>query len=159
MKKVLLILIVVVAIGITGCTSAPMINPSERTQMRTRTMDTDYDTAYRATLTTLENAGYTIDNTDMQSGLIKATTVTDAATPVERLFGTSGIDTSSVSCTISKASKDSTRVRINIREMSETSIEGQPGVNKSAAEVDDPAVYQKLFNELRVEIERLKAIS
>ena len=52
--------------------------------------------------------------------------------------------------------KESCRIRFNVRLNTET----QQGVynRSSAKEINDPVVYQSLFNELRLEIERMKAI-
>lgn len=158
MKKLMLALTLVGLMILTGCTSAPKVNTNQRSQMRTKTIEVDYETSYRSLMIVLENEGYTIENTDMQSGLIKASAAEDAFSAAQTFWlGATGTKTSSVSATVSKITKESTRIRINIRVVSETN----QGVYKStgADEIDDPLVYENLFNKLRLEIERMKAIS
>ncbi len=160
MKKALL-LMVGVLIFMTGCTSTPTITPLQRSQMRTRTIEADYDTTFRSLMTSLEDQGYTIENTDMQSGVIRASVEKDAVSGWQKVLGTTGIDTYSVSATVSKISAENTRVRINIREKREISSTGQYGTtnDRSANEIDDPMIYQNIFNELKTAIARRKAIN
>ena len=55
-------------LALTGCiSSTPTIDIGE---MRTRIIEADYKTTYKALMTTLENQGSTVDNTDMNTGLI-----------------------------------------------------------------------------------------
>ena len=160
MKKIMF-LILGIAIFMTGCTAAtPTVSPLERSQMRTATIDASYDITFRALMTTLEDQGYTIDNTDMQSGLIKASIAKDATDNVQKFFGTTGVDTYEVSSTVSKINKNTTKVRINIREKTDMTTSTTYGSNNSttAKEIDDPAVYHDLFNNLKTEIARSKAM-
>lgn len=140
-----------------GCTNTPTVTTAQRSQMRTRTMDVDYEVAFRSTLMVLENQGYTIENTDFQTGLIKATIAKNAFSAAQSFWlGTTGTEVYNMSCTVSKASKESCRIRFNVRLNTETQ---QGAYNRSSAkEINDPIVYQNLFNELRLEIERMKAI-
>lgn len=157
MKKLLLFLTTFTLLIFTGCASAPKITPAQRTQMRTKTFDADYEITFKSLMSTLESHGYTIDNTDMTSGLIKATSVKDSASSFQKAFGQYGTSTFDISSTLTKASKDSTRVRINIRQKDEGSYGYQR--MSSAADIDTPEIYQALFNDLRTEIERMKAIN
>lgn len=160
MKKIIF-LILGIAIFMTGCTAAPTTTPLERSQMRTKTIEADYDTTFRSLMTTLEDQGYTIENTDMQTGLIKASIEKSATDNWDKyLLGRTGIDTYEVSSTVTKINKNSTRVRINIREKTDISTSTQYGSNntRTASEIDDPMIYQNLFNNLKTAIERTKAM-
>lgn len=160
MKKIIF-LILGIAIFMTGCTAAPTTTPLERSQMRTKTIEADYDTTFRSLMTTLEDQGYTIENTDMQTGLIKASIEKSATDNWDKyLLGRTGIDTYEVSSTVTKINKNSTRVRINIREKTDISTSTQYGSNntRTASEIDDPMIYQNLFNNLKTAIARTKAI-
>jgi len=159
MKKIIF-LILGIAIFMTGCTSTPVISPLERSNMRTVTIDADYDTTFRSLMTTLEDQGYTIENTDMQSGLIKANIAKDATNGFEKFMGSTGVDTYEASSTVTKINKTTTKVRINIREKTEISTSTGYGSNNSttANEIDDPTVYENLFNELKTSVARTKAM-
>lgn len=160
MKKII-VMLSVLTIFITGCVAAsPKITPLQRSKMRTKTIEAEYDIAFRSAMIILENQGYTVENTDYKTGLIKATAQRDATSSTDKwLLGKTGITTYEVSTTITKISKINTRVRINIRQ--ETDISTSTGygsnVSKSAQEIDDPTIYKSLFDDLRIEIERMKA--
>lgn len=160
MKKIIF-LILGIAIFMTGCTAAPTTTSLERSQMRTKTIEADYDNTFRSLMTTLEDQGYTIENTDMQTGLIKASIEKSATDNWDKyLLGRTGIDTYEVSSTVTKINKNSTRVRVNIREKTDISTSTQYGSNntKTASEIDDPMIYQNLFNDLKTAIARTKAM-
>ncbi|MDP0488965.1 MAG: hypothetical protein Q7K48_00095 [Fusobacterium sp. JB021] len=156
MKKILLSAILALTFLMVGCTSVETVTPLERAQMRTATMDSEYRMTFKALMTTLENEGYTIENTDMDSGLIKASIMKNAVDKWDRLVGVTGVKKSALSSTLTKINSESTRVRINIREETETH---QGAYDYSdVKEINDPFVYRGLFNKLRVEIARYKAM-
>ena len=157
MKKISFMLLVILFI-MTGCSSAPpKVTTLQRSQMRTQTLDAEYKVTFKSAMIVLENQGYTIENTDMESGLIKAIVAKDATTGFAKAFGAYGVITYNVSCTVSKASEESTRIRFNIRK-EEDRQQGMYSM-KEAEEIDDPVIYNSLFNDLKLEIERMKAIS
>lgn len=150
MKKIILSLCLLLLF--ISCNNIPAANANQRAAMRTKTFDTNYETAYRASVTTLENAGYTIDNTDMETGLIKATVVRgNSGGPSFSIdflgmgkAASGGSNQFIVSVTVSPVTKSQTQVRINARSASN--------------QVDDPEDYQSLFNQLRLEISRREAL-
>lgn len=157
MKKILLLMTIVLGFIFTSCTSTTeRVTPLERAQMRTATIEGNYKITFKAMMTTLENEGYTIENTDMDSGLIVSTIVENPYTEFDRLWGTTGTITSTASATISKINNTSTRVRINLRKEKETHRGAY--VEKDASEVNDPLVYKEFFTKLNVEIARARAI-
>ncbi|WP_028856667.1 hypothetical protein [Psychrilyobacter atlanticus] len=158
MKKFILMLIGI-TIFMTGCSSnTPKVSSLQRSQMRTKTIKANYDIAFRSVMIVLENQGYTVENTDYKTGLIKATAVRDATSGAEKFWlDRSGVITYDISTTITEISKVNSRVRINIRENTDI-VQGAYG-SKSAKDIDEPAVYASLFNELRTETERMKAIN
>lgn len=160
MKKIILML-GVLAIFMTGCVAAtPTVTPLQRSQMRTKTIEAEYDIAFRSAMITLENQGYTVENTDYKTGLIKATAQRDATSSTDKwLLGKTGITTYEISTTITEISKINTRVRINIRQKTDISTSTGYGSNtsKTAKEIDDPTIYKSLFDDLKTEIERMKA--
>ena len=161
MKKIF-ILLSFVLLFMVGCTSAsPTISTLERSQMRTKTMDGNYDIAFRSLMTIMENQGYTIENTDYNTGLIRATATRDATSSAQKFWlGQTGVTTVAVSATVRKYTADRTKVRINVRQESDISTSGYYGSNtsKNANEIDDPETYKRFFDELRTEIARAKAM-
>ena len=153
MKKIFLSMILTLTFLMVGCTAVETITPLERAQMRTATMDSEYKMTFKALMTTLENEGYTIENTDMNSGLIKASIMKNAVGKWDTiLLGTTGVSKKSLSSTVTKINDSATRVRINIRQETETH---QGAYDYSdVQEINDPFVYRELFNKLRVEIAR-----
>lgn len=159
MKKIFTILTGFMLLTFTGCTSsAPTISINQRNEMRTKIIETDYNTTYKALMTTLENQGYTIDNTDMNTGLITASASRDTHSLWETaLTGQTGVATFKISCNLTKLNIHNTRVRINVREESTT----RQGLytRDSAKEIDNVEIYNSLFNELRLEVARFKALN
>lgn len=173
MKKVLLLSLLGLTFLLSGCTVIQPITPLERAQMRTETFNSDYKTTYKALMVTLENDGYAIENTDMNSGLIKATKKRNdynfydspplIASKKEKndiyrtqRYGVTGVKEKLLSSTVTKINDKMTMVRVNIRE--ETKNYVNVNVYGGVREINDPVVYRNIFNRLRVEIERYKAM-
>ncbi len=55
-----------------SCQVQPKLSPMQKRQITTRMFECDYECGYRASLTILQDQGYVIKNTDMDSGLILA---------------------------------------------------------------------------------------
>lgn len=159
MKKFFTILMGLILLTFTGCTSStPTVSINQRNEMRTKIIEADYNTTYKALMTTLENQGYTIDNTDMNTGLITASASRDTHSLwATALTGQTGVATFKISCNLTKLNAQNTRVRINAREESTT----RQGLytRDSAKEIDNVEIYNSLFNELRLEVARFKALN
>jgi len=56
-----------------GCAVQPQLSPLQKRQITTRLFDAGYENTYRSILTVLQDQGYIIKNTDMNTGLINAT--------------------------------------------------------------------------------------
>lgn len=163
MKKIILMSIMLILIAV-GCTSTKDLAPAEKTQMRTKSYESDYETAFRATMAVLENQGYTIDNTDMASGLIRANIAKDEYSKGNKIasalllgINKSGIKTYDLSSTVTKVSGATTKVRINISQKTER--KANLSSSSSSEEINDPAIYNTLLNEIQLEISRMQAIN
>lgn len=163
MKKILILTSLFLLTILVGCTGAK-VSPAEKNQMRTKTFEANYETAYRATMTVLENQGYTIDNTDMSSGLIRANVAKDEWSKGGKAFMAaftgvmnSGIKTYDLSSTVTKISDKSTRIRINIS--LKTERKSGFSSNSSVEEINDAEIYNMLFNEIQLEILRMIAMN
>ena len=148
MKKLLLILSLILSLVMTGCTGS-QVNTSQRTQMRTKTFEADYNLAFKSVMRVLEVQGYTVENTDISTGLIKADKLKTG-------FWMNSTTKNEVNSNITKLNNEITEIRLNLRELVE--YRGAYGSKSEKAKIiDNPETYNILFNEIRLEIERLKA--
>lgn len=150
---------VIPIIFLSNCGSAESkLSPMQKRQITSRVYDSDYETVYKATLTVLQDQGYIIKNTDMDSGLIVSEIdreTSQGAQFLQAIFS-EVVDKGTlieVSCMVGKISDSSTELRINIQETKY----GAAG-KQSANRLYDEKTYQQLFNEIRVEIKRIEAI-
>lgn len=145
---------------ITNCASAEAkLSPMQKRQITSRIYDSDYETVYRATLTVLQDQGYIIKNTDMNSGLIVSEIDRETSKFSQFLQGIFGDVTDKgtfieVSCMADKISDNSTELRINIQETKYDAGGSRQEVNR----LYDETTYQQIFNEIGVEIKRREAI-
>jgi len=127
--------------------------------------ETDYETCYRATLTILQDQGYVIKNTDMDTGHILATVdrITKAGSQVAQalLFGyvSSKGTVFELSAMVDKLSETATEIRVNIEKVKYGQSSVLSGTSKqSANRIYDAELFQDLFNDIDVEIKRREAM-
>ena len=143
-----------------NCASETKLSPMQKRHITSRVYDSDYETVYRATLTVLQDQGYIIKNTDMNSGLIVATVDRESSGLsqfLQELFTEHIHDKGTlieISCMADKISENSTELRINIQETKYAS----GGFKKDVDRIYDEEVYQQIFNEIAVEVKRREAI-
>lgn len=151
--------------GTAGCATTPTLSPMQVRAITTRTVEGSYENIFRSTLTILQDNGYIIKNTDMQTGLIVANVDRDAMAGKPlwiRVLASSGDDKSSqlqstvveVSVTVNKISDTASELRMNIQETDYSRIGGKMDVRQ----IREPAVYNSLFNDITVEIKRREAL-
>ena len=133
--------------------------------MTTKLINGSYEDTYRASLTVLQDQGYIIKNTDMASGLIVANVdrAADAGSQfAQALFLGYVSDKGSeveLSCMINKLSNTNTEVRLNIQETNYGQSSRWSGTTKqNSKQIYDPELYQKIFNEIELEVKRRQAI-
>ncbi len=145
----------------SGCATAPKLSPMQIRSMTTKAVEGSYDTVFRATLTVLQDQGYIIKNTDMNSGLIVANV--DRESPMgsqilQAAFYGSVYNKGTlieVSAMINKNSETSSDIRLNIQETTYS----QWGGKQNIRQIYEPEVYNNLFNEIVVEAQRRQAIN
>jgi hypothetical protein len=148
-----------------GCEVQPKLSPMQIREITTKMFDCDYENVYRATITVLQDQGYVIKNTDMNSGLILASVDRKAKTGnqvLEALFlgfiANKGTEIE-VSCIVNKLSDSATEIRPNIQEVKYGQSSIFSGTSKQdSKQIYDPEVYKSIFDQISVEIERRKAI-
>ncbi len=160
------ILIGFAALFIGSASTGPTLSPMQIRQITTRTFDGNYENTFRATMTVLQDQGYVIKNTDMQSGLIVATIdkeTSGGSQFAQALFIGYVADKGTVieaTCTISQLSKTSTDLRIIIQETGYGQASAWTGTSKqSAKRIYDANIYKVLFDQILVEIKRREAIN
>ena len=148
-----------------GCAVQPQLSPLQKREITTKLFDSGYENTYRSILTVLQDQGYIIKNTDMNTGLINANIDREAAGGEQfaqaLLLGYvankgSEIDASFM---VNKISNTNTEVRINLQESKygQTSQWSSSG-KQSVKQILDPGIYNQLFNEIRTEIKRREAM-
>jgi hypothetical protein len=162
-----ILLLSLLPIGLLGCAaSGPKLSPMQIREMTTREIEGSYENVFRATLTVLQDNGYVVKNTDMDSGLIVATI--DKATSggnqfAQALFMGYVSDKGKeyeASCMVSELNKRRSEVRINIQETSYGQSSKWSGTSKQGAkQIYDPAIYKTLFDNILLEVKRREAIN
>lgn len=144
-----------------GCAAGPQLSQMQIRQLTTKMIEGSYEDVFRSTMTILQDQGYVIKNTDMNSGLIVANidretsggsqfmqalflgTITDKNTVIE------------VSATVNKLSEQNQELRLNIQE---TNYSGS-GAKQKINQIYDEKVYQDLFNQITLEVKRREAMN
>jgi hypothetical protein len=136
----------------------------QRRQLTTRSFESSFENAFRATLTILQDQGYIIKNTDMDSGLIVANVDRKTATGLQLLqhlfvgFAWDKGTEVEVSCVVNKINERTNETRINIQEVKYGESSWFSGTSKqSSKQIYEPSLYQRLFNEITIEIKRREA--
>ena len=134
-------------------------------QLTTKTMEGIYENVFKATITVLQDQGYIIKNTDMNSGLIVANV--DRATSggsqfTQALFGGYVSDKGTmveVSCMVNKINDTTQELRINIQETKYGQSSKWSGTGtQDVRRIYDEKVYQGLFNQIITEVKRREAM-
>jgi len=126
----------------------------------TRQIEGNYENIFRATLTILQDNGYIIKNTDMNSGLIVATIDREVTKTSQffQAFWTGYIYNKGtfieISAMVSKISEHISEIRMNIQETNY----GQWGGKQNIKQIYDPEIYEALFNSITIEVKRREAM-
>ncbi len=164
--EITITIIVLFAIVLVGCAVGPKLSPMQMREITTQLINGAYEDTYRSALTVLQDQGYIIKNTDMESGLIMAQV--DRATSggsqfTQALFlgyvADKGTDVE-VSCVVNKISNTNTEIRINIQETNYGQSSWLSGTSKQKVkQIYEPELYRNLFNAVELEVKRRQAIS
>lgn len=165
MKKILLIFTTLFLFTFLGCTPAqPPISQEQLREITTKEIEGNYKTVFKATMAVLEDQNFLIKNAGFDTGLIsceksakKNATAGDIFTSI---FIDSNYKTSAnviVSANITEINENKTRVRLSIQETTVTSRTS--GKDEDAIFVTDRAIYDSLFNHLKIEVEKMKAMN
>jgi hypothetical protein len=161
-KALSLIALIMMTLPFAGCASTgPKISPMQMRQFTTRNFEGGYEDVYRATMTVLQDQGYIIKNTDMQSGLIVASIdkETSKGSQVMQAFWAGYVWNKGtqieVSATLNKLNDSQTEIRMIIQEISYSQYNGKNSIKT----IEDPKVYDGLLNDVLIEVKRREAIN
>ena len=149
-----------------SCAVGPQMSPMQIRQITTKLINGSYEDTYRASLTVLQDQGYIIKNTDMASGLIVANV--DRSTNAGSQFFQAALlgyiadkgTEIEVSCMINKLSDTNSEIRLNIQETNYGQSSVWSGTSKqNVKHIYKPELYNKIFNEIELEVKRRQAIS
>lgn len=160
------ILILFLAMVYLNCAVGPQLSPMQKRQITTRLIDGSYEDTYRATMTVIQDQGYVIKNTDMQSGLIVANVDRSESAGSQFaqafLFGYVANKGTNIEASfmINKINESKTEIRINIQEVTYGQSSAWSGTsNQNTKQTYDPEIYRNLFNQIEVEVKRRQAIA
>ena len=147
-----------------GCaTTAPQVSPMQMRQFTTRTFDGNYENVFRAAMTVLQDQGYIIKNTDMNSGLIVAEIDREASKSsqvMQAMFSQNGYIANKgtliqASTTINKLNEAQSEIRMTIQEVTYSSFNSKTNVTT----ITDQKVYESILNDVYIEVKRREAIN
>lgn len=165
-------------IMVTGCATTQKLTPMQKRQITTRVIDAPYEEVFRATLTVIQDEGYNIKKTDMETGLITGDIektlspgLKAAAKLADKLtdFGAGKKETTieegwdyQVNCLITAVSDSMSELRVTIHKVTHstttTSNSDAAQVKREPETIYDQKVYQNLFNKIKVEVQRRQTL-
>jgi hypothetical protein len=162
MKRIFSIFVLFLMVSfLVGCAAGPQLSQMQIRQLTTKMIEGSYENVFRATMTILQDQGYVIKNTDMNSGLIVANIdreTSGGSQFFQALLVGSVYDKNTfieVSATVNKLNEKTQEIRLNIQE---TNYSGS-GNKQDIEQIYDEEVYQKLFNEITLEVKRREAMN
>ncbi len=144
-----------------GCaTTNTGLSPMQKRQVTTKQVDGTYENTYRATLTVLQDQGYVVKNTDMNSGLIVANIdkETSKGSQFWQAFWLGSVHDKGtfieITVTLSKINDTLQEARLNLQETRYNQFGGKTDIKQ----INDAKIYDELANQIRVEVKRREAL-
>ena len=116
-------------------------------EMQCKDLEGSFDHAYKATLQVFQDYGYIIKNSDYQSGVIHGAT----ATKRHKNYFWNGLMVSSEATATAEQFKDNL-VKERITLVDKTKSSSQYGTHENSKMVEDPTIYQKMYDDIKKEI-------
>ncbi len=131
---------------LTGCATT-QLTPLQMREMQCKDLDGSFDHAYKATLQVFQDYGYIIENSDYQSGVLQGAT----ATKRHKNWFWNGLMGSSVAtATIEQFGNNLIKERITL--IDKTKSSSQYGTHENSKIVEDPTIYQRMYDDIQKEI-------
>jgi hypothetical protein len=125
---------------IAGC--ATEMTPLQRRSIESRDLEGNFEDAYKATLQVFQDYGYIISTSDHQSGVIHGETGIK-----QSLFGMVNTE---ITATMEQFGPAIVKERISVIKKFKQS--SQYGTQESSQIVDDPQLFQQLYNDIQKEM-------
>ena len=162
----LIITLTIITILFIGCVAQPQLSPAQKRQITSKLYEADYELTFRAILTVIQDQGYIIKNTDMNTGLINATIDRESEMGAQvaqaLILGYVADKGSNMEATfmVNKINDARSEVRVNLQEAKYGQANKfSSSSQQSVKQILDPGIYEALFNEIEVEINRVKAMN
>lgn len=161
-KKIVVMLLMIILVA---CSSTKRkLTDVEKREVSTKIFDSRYDKTYRIVLNLLQDYNFVIEDTDMETGLIIATSksdTTDRSNSLKKFWvAVSGREKSKLlkaNIVVTKISDDKTRVKLNLREINRIDSNFRKARTETS-DVEDPLVYINMFKILKDSIEKVENI-
>ena len=132
---------VVLALLVTGCATTQ--TALQRRTYEMKDLEGSYDDALKATMQVLQDNGYIIKSSDHASGVIQAETGS-------KMVFFKGMVNTEISVTLEQFGANVVKERISIIEKVKNS--SQYGTFENSKIIDDPALFQRLYEEIQKEM-------
>ncbi len=149
MKK---IIIALVCLSLAACSSHKMVKPTlsglELQQLQTKEYEAAYDITFRSVMSVLQDAGYVLENADIETGFITGKSPTNTNNTYNLWWGFQSKQiTTKVSSTVEKIGENYAKVRLNFVAIDDTS-RGLYGNARVDTPIEDPKIYQNVFEKI-----------
>lgn len=177
--------VVTIALGMSATACAPRLSVEQKRAITTRTIQAPTEMVFRATVTVLQDEGYSVTEADLETGLVSASVTKDSNQTIRTLAAislglqglglhwgdepTKGEETElperldvDVTAVVTELDVDVSELRFSIQEVEHVTIHtvGKDEVEAEARPktIYDLEAYDELFNAVRVEVERRRLI-
>jgi hypothetical protein len=126
---------------LAGC--ATTLSPMQRRSIESRDLQGEFDDAFKATLQVFQDHGYVVKNSDYQAGIIQGETGIK-----QDWLGT--MTNFEITATIEQFGENTVKERISLVKKIKSS--SQYGTQEDSKIIDDPELFQKLYDDIQKEI-------
>ena len=132
---------------LTGCATPNQLTALQMREMQCKDLEGSFDHAYKATLQVFQDYGFIINNSDYQAGVAQGATATKRH---KNYFWNALMISSEATATIEQFSDNLVKERITL--IDKTKSSSQYGTHENSKIVEDPAIYQRMYDDIQKEI-------
>ena len=115
------LVIVSLVLGLAACASSgPQMTPLEIQSMQTRSFEHPKEIVFRSVISVFQDLGYTLQDADLETGLITAESAADSKRWFQAFTGSSKVEQTRATAFVEQI-RDTSRVRLNFVEVEKTS--------------------------------------
>lgn len=138
MKKAIVLLMV--SLFLCGC--ATTMDAMQRRSIEAKDLEGSFDDAFKATLQVFQDYGYIIKDSDHQSGVIHG------ETGIKQIWFR--MENYEITATLEQFGSNTVKARISL--VKKIKASSQYGTQENSVILDDPAFFQKLYNDIQKEM-------